>query len=57
MERVFNILQRIQQLWKELEQAKQKTREYEALMEQFASFRQSIRFLLTRLRILEIQNE
>src|ERR1700693_3489471 len=33
MERVFDILQRIQQLWKELEQTKQKTREYEALME------------------------
>ena len=33
MERVFDILQRIQQLWEELEQTKPKTREYEALIE------------------------
>jgi hypothetical protein len=33
MERVFDILQRIQQAWKELEQTKPKTREYEAFIE------------------------
>ena len=32
MERVFDRLQRIQQLWKELERTKPNTSEYEALM-------------------------
>jgi hypothetical protein len=33
MDRVFDTLQRIQQLWKDLEQMKPKTYEYEELME------------------------
>jgi hypothetical protein len=33
MDRVFDVLQRIRQLWDELEQTKPNTAEYEALME------------------------
>jgi hypothetical protein len=32
MERIFDRLQRIQQLWEELEQTKPKTSEYDALL-------------------------
>jgi hypothetical protein len=46
MDRIFDTLQRIQQLWIELERMKPKTREYEVLMERIRTLSAEYRALI-----------
>jgi hypothetical protein len=46
MERIYDILQRIQSLWKELERTKPDTSEYAALMNQISALSDEYRALI-----------
>jgi hypothetical protein len=57
MERIYDTLQRIQSLWKELEQTKLDTSEYVALMNQIRALSDEYRRSLTHPKSPENQNK